>query len=298
MKDSKKKSPNNAPSGWALRNRYVCPSTGEVYSKGKFTGEIVGKESVKEEISEKKISEKALSELDNNTLIEQLKHLTEKVNKLENDGVFGDKQPQSLSAYEIGKGIVRGQQMAKDDVYEGYAVDVPPDDVLDIPVRFTSYGTFFLLLDKRLSNGSIEKVPYQPIKFTYKTSNSKLVGRETIKYHMCEYRSSSKTEAEWLRTHPLFNVVFYENDNKPLSSDAYLFQVAAEEAQRIRQMDQNGVLAKAQAYGVPLGRPLQTIRDEIIVKVAADRIRAEKRNISDKLKQQHEESLFIDSLKK
>ena len=48
-----------------------------------------------------------------------------------------------------------------------------------------------------------------------------------------------------------------------------------EEAQKINSLDQNSIIAKARAYNIKLGGTLQSIRSELIVAVARQRIKEE-----------------------
>jgi hypothetical protein len=129
------------------------------------------------------------------------------------------------------KDVVKAIEETKFDQKGYYKPEqIDPDDVLPEPIQFSSYGLMYLVLDDKkngrpvLPPGTTE--PGQK-KFLFKPSGRvkrwRQVGEKSEMYYQnfCTISVGSKRDAEWLKSHSRFNIEFFTNTNKALSTDAH-----------------------------------------------------------------------------
>lgn len=235
------------PKGWHLLHKFV-DDVGNVFEKGKYietitsedlAGEILGKNESNPELAKSSIDLRnvlsILQEIkeNNDNLKEENKILRDEFDKLK----YGKQS--SLGVEDLAKGIVQAEAMKSNKFAYTIATDIDPDDILDKPAIFTSYGTGYHIADKPLKNGLAEKTPYgQVIEFVFKSQRVNRTEREDMVNVLCEYQCFSKKEKEWLLTHPRFGQDFHlDNPEFALSLDAYVLQTIGMEINRINQMD-------------------------------------------------------------
>jgi len=102
--------------------------------------------------------------------------------------------------------------------------NVDPDDVLEKPITFFSFGWTFAIVDDT-RNGTVVLTPFgRIIKFRniYRNMVPSTSGsRNKQAVSLCAVSIFSKKEAEWLRNHRKFNVSIFEETEKALSIENY-----------------------------------------------------------------------------
>jgi hypothetical protein len=162
-------------------------------------------------------------------------------------------------------------------------VEFDIEDYLDVPALFFCYKSAYTLFgDKRL--GKVTGTPSgQPIRFT-NTFRTKRYGRnprEVEVYHVSTAKIHSKIEAEWLRNHTLFNIVFFERIGDATTVDVYLAEKMAEVNATVSVWNAYQVIEKAKVMNIPITNDIENMRKQILVKMAQGEIQAQIRKSKD-----------------
>lgn len=145
---------------------------------------------------------------------------------------------------------------------------VPEDDFQDIGITFSARQVY-LVIGSYLNSKSMEVMPpYKLIKFQYAASDIRKDGREETVVNSCTFTSHLKAEIKYLRNHPHFNVVFFENLNKTMSVDSLYQEFRVKAAQQVVAMTDEAVLSNAHQMLTGVDRvPVKDLRAMLVAKL-------------------------------
>ena len=292
MEEKINKSPVNKRRGWNKMREYI-DDEGSVFNFGVFNEEETNKK--KDEYLTKKIKENPLSEQDELDLKNQIKRqneaikiLMEKISSIEagkqSDGVDYSKITEAFVAAQSRKGLT-------ETVYD--TGKLPNEDILQEEVNFTSYGYGRLFIDKRNSNGLLEKTPGGK-KIFFKNIGHKVTGygKDRNRNYVCGYKTRFKSEVDWFRTHPEYGLTIFEDVGKAINTDVVFMKIAAEELKKVAVLDKNMIVNNAKAYNIELGGTLEDIKNQIAFARAKKRIEEIKIKSEEILKKNEEIKVF------
>lgn len=270
--DAKPVCKEGLPKGWHKRLRFIDDND-DVFCNGKFIGKknetaVIG---VPEEV--KLVTKEDVASVDTQMILEQIKALQQENSYFRSRISMLDGKS-DLTAADIARGIVAAQNETTGKPTYADHRDIDPEDILETPAIFSSYGVFFTISDRRLKNGQTEKVPYGLVcNFEYANSKRTNLGKEDQVSNVCQYKCYSKKIKAWLMGHPHFNIHFYLEDNmKPISLDARLMAIVAAEYAKLNAIDNVQHLKDmASHYKIPLGGSWK----EIIPLIAAEKAKEE-----------------------
>jgi len=122
---------------------------------------------------------------------------------------------------------------------------VPEDDFQDLGITFSARQVY-LVIGSYLNSKAMEVMPpYKLIKFQYAASDIRKDGREETVVNSCTFTSHLKAEIKYLRNHPHFGVVFFENLNVTMSVDSVYQEFRVKAAQQVVAMTDEAVLKNA-----------------------------------------------------
>lgn len=292
-KEGNKRKPVNPENGWNFRKKFI-DEEGYEFEKGEFTGIkyekddagnwVLPEESPKKPPEDKSAEKKAEepSPEEKNPLqvnAELLKRLEEMEKQLK------DQQKQfkeslrpgntgAIDAATLANALVQAEKYQSGGKYYSDIRDIDPDDYSDKPFIFTSYGGGYVIVDD-VRNGRPVRTPYgNVIRFKFAASRITRVGRTDTYSSFCQYKTNSRSEAEWLRSHSKFGIEFFEdNPKQALDADVFFIQVASSVAKNIHKLETSQLLERARAYGIELGGDLDDIRNKIIIKETSDQMK-------------------------
>ena len=156
------------------------------------------------------------------------------------------------------------------------SIDV--DDYLETPATFFSYSfTFTLFGDKRFNRDI--KTPYnKPIRFkhTFRTTRKGTSRYDKTTLSLCTAHIYSKKELEWLRSHTLYGIKFYENIGDVEKVDVRLANKMVSVNNMLNSMTQHEVISKAKNEGISMIDNIDEVRKTLTVKMAQKELAAYK----------------------
>jgi hypothetical protein len=171
------------------------------------------------------------------------------------------RQNQQSQGYQSARPVARAQ------------VDV--EDVLDEPVHFFAYNSQYAIFgDKRM--GQEIHTPYgTPIKF--KRSIRMVRNPGSSRYDksilsVCEAKIHSKKEMEFLKTHSLFGVKFFETANEAASVSVELAEVMGSVANEVAGLTQHQVVSRAKTMNLPMDQSVDVVKRALIDAIAKQRM--------------------------
>lgn len=184
--------------------------------------------------------------------------------------------PQSLSNEEMAKMMLEMQSKldaltAKEKskpLEDNDVADIMSDYLEDPAVFFCFSSTWTTLGDKR--KGKIVEPPIGPIKFKkfYRRHNKTARGTEVIS--ISQFITRSKSEAEWLRSHTLYQIKFFEDIREVKSADVTLAEKMVEQQGVVGKMNDHAVIQRCQSENIPITNNIDELRRSLI-KTLADR---------------------------
>lgn len=155
----------------------------------------------------------------------------------------------------------------------------PVEDYLEVPAVFFSFSFWYGIYSDKRYNREVLPPRKEPIIFKQlyrwkKKSSSR--GVEVVSISQATVRS--KSTAEWLRNHSLFNIKFFENIQTAQNVNVTLAEKMAEMNGMISSLNDHQVIERAQREGMPIVHSdVQTLRKELIQKLAEHALKEEKR---------------------
>jgi len=201
-----------------------------------------------------------VDEMINNRLSELKKELTKK-----SGGDFNAKDLTQVLSEALSRD--RGQNGSTALVKEE---DIDINDVLAEDVIFWSYGhTFGINSEKR--NGHNVIPPYgRAIHFTHSWTDIRGMGKNKTVFKVNTFKTSSKKVADWLRKSPLYKTRIFENIKSVANIDMYFAQKLTDAANTISGLEPPQVLQRAQNAGLEITSDYDSIRNQLIQKIAME----------------------------
>lgn len=285
------------PQGWPFRPVFI-DDEGNVFEKGKHNPELKntydwksrqkdeekanGKAAGKQETPEQQINpfetngvtvtpEMLQAMVDHSKEQDKMiKQLQESMKKTpagaidSNSGVMIDNMAQA---------IAKSQQHQAGGEYYLDPKNIDPEDYDEKGAMFTSYGNGYLIIDDK-RNGHAVRTPYgNKFKFRFQGAHITRVGRVDSYSSFCSFRTNSKREIEWLRSHSRYGIEFYENTNLAISMDARKIDIAARIHKQVQNLERDQILARAKKHNIPIGGDLDGIASMLSLTMATEEMK-------------------------
>lgn len=173
--------------------------------------------------------------------------------------------------------------------------DIDPDDYDKQGVRFSAFGTGYVILDD-LRAGFPVSTPFKNVLiFSYtgtRRGNRDERGKEELAT-FCSYVSHSKKEQQWLREHRLYGVKFFESSSSALSVNSEKSQMLARFVDSLEAQDQNQVLSQCHSYGIPISTNIRSMRVALAEKMVEKAYEARTKATEKMLAESFEEKEFL-----
>lgn len=180
-----------------------------------------------------------------------------------------------MSVPDMARAIATAEQYKAGGVFYRDIRDLDPADFDERGAIFTSYGNGYLIVDD-VRRGFALPTPYGRIfKFRFTAHKIVKIGRAESYSCYCSFKTYSKKEIEWLRSHTRFGIEFFENVNLALSTNARKAQIAAKVYKMVTSLDQHEIVRRAQSYGIQVGGVLSDIITELSHRMAEEQYKKE-----------------------
>lgn len=206
-----------------------------------------------------------------------------KVNELLNkqESKFNAMLEAALDKFRVKTKVEAGKsEMSKDADY----VKGLEDDWLEVPAVFFAFSFEFSIHgDKK--RGVTTKPPHGKIKFTpiIRSKRRGRRGEEVIS--VSSIKVHSRVEAEYLRGHSQFGILFFENMEDVLTMDTGWANRLVEANQSIQNLSDQQVIARAKQSGVSVTQDITSMRRELVEKSALEAIKKTDFALYNKIKQ-------------
>lgn len=124
--------------------------------------------------------------------------------------------------------------------------------------------------------------------YRYKRLNTGGRGSDVVSVAQATVRS--KSEAEWLREHSLFNIKFFENINDAKSVDTTLAEKMSEMQAVVANMNDMAVIQRCKAMEIRVHSDLDTLRRELVQTMAKNDLRKTQQTIENHLKAERDDN--------
>lgn len=173
--------------------------------------------------------------------------------------------------------------------------DIDPDDVLDQKdwVTFVTHKALYVIVDDRRNNKNI-KAPFDKIVFKYQYTRRVKNGKETDLINLSMYVCKSKKELEWLRSHTLFGIMFFDNISSALTDDVEKASRLARQLIALQNVGQHQVLTMAKSRGIPISGDIQQMKSMIAHSVVDEQMAREKGFTEKMLQEQKAEQELLE----
>lgn len=303
------------PQGWHFKNPFV-DDEGNVFRKGVHCPEEKGKfpptsgkevkktaevsqESTQQEVSKETPQQENLYNEIPPELLEKLKATfneqfqEEKKKMLEEFRQSLQKTGQpGIDEEALAKALIMGEQIVKGGKVYRTIEDLDPEDFDEKGVTFTSYGNGYLIVDD-VRKGHPVRTPYGRVfKFRFNASRITQVGKTQEYSAFCTFKTNSKKEIEWLRSHTLYNVDFFEDAKVALSADAIAAQVAVRMSRIVNSLDQSQILRRAKEMNITIGGDLADIKQLMILQMTQEELKRQGEAALERSKEAYEKEIF------
>jgi hypothetical protein len=114
----------------------------------------------------------------------------------------------------------------------------------------------------------------------------------------CQYESHSKKEAQWLRDHRYYGILFFESAKEALSVDQVKAQRLLKFINALMTMNQHGVVQRCREYSVPISDDLRTMRIKLAYKMVEREMVDEAKASEHVVRENMEAKIFVEGVKK
>lgn len=161
--------------------------------------------------------------------------------------------------------------------------DVDPDDVLEVAAYFFSYSYKYAVYDD-VRNGIAVNPPYGAVKFNplFRSSPTGKVYGTSARYSNISYALVySKKQAEWLKKHSLFGVMFFENIGAAKSVNYLEAETIAKAYQSVQGLTGFKLRQRCVAEGIDISTIDDTIMRQQLIDKISKRLQAENKAIQE-----------------
>ena len=153
--------------------------------------------------------------------------------------------------------------------------EINVEDYLDVPSTFFCYSFSYTLFGD-VKFGRQVKSPYgTPVKFKplyrYKRKGSTRFDNATVSVSVATIRS--KQELEWLRSHSLFGIKFFEKIGDAQNADVTFSEKVVETSNRLNSMSQFEVIERAKVEGLRVTDDVDDIKRRLCFHLAEKNIK-------------------------
>jgi len=258
--------------GWGLKVEFTDPE-GNVMSRGQVIktadGEVIDPPLSVVDFNKtcdkqvKEVVDTKPSEMDK--YLEMFQKLQERIDSLEQT-----KTAPSLDISTLSEEIAKASR--KVEGKPTYDSTVDPEDWLDIPVIFSSYGIGYYVFDDR-RNGRDVKIPGdRPSVFKFAAGKKTKIGKVESYSAYCMVKESSKKRIQWLREHSKYGKEFFENTNLAMGSNVYTAERAVAISKNIDSWGQQQIIAQCKTHGITLGGDFNQLKTALHNKLLSEAI--------------------------
>jgi len=142
--------------------------------------------------------------------------------------------------------------------------DVPVEDYDPIGVRFCCPLVGYLIVDD-MRKGHRVKLPYnkKEVFFTYAATRRTRTGKYEQLAPLSVFRSNSHKLTEWLRSHTLYGIMFYETSNEAINADATKAIRLASIMKSLQQLELHDLFRRCKEYGLEMSEDASVMRGNI-----------------------------------
>jgi hypothetical protein len=201
----------------------------------------------------------------------------------------------SLMAEIFAKANVAAEKQRTLDFSKGIKEEeIPADDYLKEGVVFCAPFTMYAIADDR-RKGHVVRLPYnkESIFFKYQGTRKNVSGKQTSLASFSTYTSYSKKEAEWLRNHTMFNVMFYESSNQAISVDVVRAQKLARIMTSLAAFEMPSILSRCKENDVPIGTDIGVMKAALAQKMLEREMASERTSIQNRLAEIEKEKALL-----
>ncbi len=174
--------------------------------------------------------------------------------------------------------VITGTTGLKFKFREPTAADLVPEGE---EVTFTARNIMYVVSSYRDTRGIEQLPPHKIIIFQYAASDIRKEGKEDTIRTYSQYTTNLKTEIEFLRNHPFYNVAFFENMNDVVNEDVMDTHFRIMAATQLQAATPESVLSRAQEYNISVGnKSINELRLHI-VNAMAKQFRKQQKDIND-----------------
>lgn len=153
---------------------------------------------------------------------------------------------------------------------------IDENDRMDEPAVFFCYKSGYLIVDD-VRDGHPVKTPFgNRIWFKYEASKKRQKGKETNHIHIAKYSTYSKKEAEWLRSHSMFGVMFFDRLGEADDETAFKSALIATYYDAYRNANATQLITYCQEMGIEPKDDPQTMRIALAERRAVEDMRNQK----------------------
>lgn len=227
--------------------------------------------------------------------LEQITKLTQKVEDIQKQNA--GKSSGGLSAEDIAviiASVVSQTRNESNNPNQNREEQPSPDDWNEKGVRFCAPYVGYIISDK-IEKGQIVNLPYNKrhIFFTYAATRKVQTGKHFQLSPLSVYRSQSKKEIEWLRTHPLFGYMFYESSNEAMNTTASKAIRLANIMKMLQPLELHDLYRRCKEYDVLISEDGPAMRANIAVKMMEKEEQGEAETSKRMLDETYKSSLLL-----
>lgn len=156
--------------------------------------------------------------------------------------------------------------------------DIDPDDVLsdEEVVTFFSHNAGYVIVDTK-KNGRPVRAPYgKAIVFKFQAARVKREGRAETINNFSTFRCTSKKILEFLKSHPLYNITFFDrNHRQNLSQNAKFASKVVKIVNKIQGYDMKRLVDSCRNFGIDPSEDRAYMIHELAIKYATEEMKNE-----------------------
>lgn len=148
---------------------------------------------------------------------------------------------------------------------------ITPADWQEEMITFNARSVLYIAASYINSKGMEVLPPHKLIVFEYTASDIRKDGREEEVINFCHYTTNLKSEIEFLRGHPHYNISFSENTHEVLKGDLWDTQYKIRAASMVSALSPETIYERAKSYGIAYhSMSMEEIKARIINEMAAE----------------------------
>lgn len=175
----------------------------------------------------------------------------------------------------------------------------PPEDDYEVDgVRFCAPFVGYALVDDR-RKGVRSLNPWNKKALVFKFASSKRVrqGKYEALSVYSTYTSHSKKEIEWIRSHSLYTIMFFESSMEAINADSIKAMKLANIYSVLKDQDYNQLLRTATDYKVKYQEDVHALRMNLAHAMAEAQMRKEEEASQKRLIEMSKDGLLVERLK-